>query len=152
MAGTRRGSTTAPKGRATPARPRQSRPKPPSITFRGEEYRIAEKIGIWPLLQLARAAEAGVSMADQKGLAATHALLQDVIHPDDWGRFQEDMISGKVDDLGELMKATQQATELMATVQTRRNGSRPRRTVTASVESRQDRRYDDDEDGEEDPG
>lgn len=137
--------TTAPKGRPTPARPRQAKPKGPCITFRGKEYRIADKIGIWPLMQLARAAEAGVSMADQKGLAAAHALLQDVIHPDDWGEFQEDMISGKVDELDELMKATRQATELMAERQARSNGSRPRKQVVqARVVA------DDEEDYEED--
>jgi len=125
-------STTTPKGRATPARPRQAKPKNPSITFRGGEYRISSKIGVWPLMQLARAAEAGVSLADQKGLAAAHALLEDCIHPDDWGRFQEDMITSKVDDLDELMKAVQQATELMQTAQ---NGSgRRRTTVQAEIE------------------
>jgi hypothetical protein len=102
-------------GRPTAAaRARQAKLAPPAIKFKGAEYRIADKIGVWPLMQLARAAQAGVSLADQRGLAATHALMQDVIHPDDWGRFEEDMIVKKVDDMAELMEATRQATELMA--------------------------------------
>ena len=95
-------------------------------------------------MQLARAAEAGVSLADQRGLAAAHALLQDVIHADDWGRFQEDMIAGKVDDLDELMKATQQATELMAQRQQASNGHK-RKAVKAQIEPPEDEEYEDEE-------
>jgi len=94
-------------------RARQSRPKKPApagtLTFKGATYKLDSKMGIWPLLQFARAAESGLTTVDAKGLAAIHAFLQDVIDPEDWGRFQEDMISKKVDDIAELMNAAQQA-------------------------------------------
>ena len=125
-------STTAPKGRATPPRARQSKPAAPSITFKGETYRIADKVGIMPLMQLARAAEGGVMLGDMRGLAAAHAMLEDVIHPDDWHRFQEDMIVKKVGDLDELMKTVQDATELITTRMTRSNGRKP--AVKAAIE------------------
>jgi hypothetical protein len=50
------------------------------------------------MMQFARAAESGLSLGDSKGLAAAYSMLQDVIHEDDWGRFQENMINEKVDD------------------------------------------------------
>jgi hypothetical protein len=82
---------------------------PGTLTFLGETYKLDTKVGIWPLMQFARAAESGLDTADARGLAAVHAFLQDVIDPDDWGRFQEDMIMTKVDDLSELIGTAQQA-------------------------------------------
>jgi hypothetical protein len=114
------------------------------FVFAGQEYQLADKIGIWPALQFARAAEAGWRSTDSRGLAAIHALLQDVIHPDDWGRFQEDMITGKVDDLEGLMKAVQIAMDQISTTvpakaeppaeETAVNGGSPHH-VTAQAET-----------------
>jgi hypothetical protein len=81
------------------------------ITFMDKRYKVAEKTGIWPLMQFARAAEAGASAMESRGLAAIHAFLQDVIDPEDWGRFQEDMIAQKVTDLAALMDAAREAVE-----------------------------------------
>jgi len=87
----------------------RSRPATGTLRYAGASYKISEKQGVWPLLQFARAAEAGFQLTDPRGLAAIHAFLEDVIDPDDWPRFQEDMISKKVVDLDGLMKAAQQA-------------------------------------------
>jgi len=92
----------------TAARPRPAA-APGTLVFKGETYKLDTKVGIWPLMQFARAAEAGMNTADARGLAAVHAFLQDVIDPAEWGRFQEDMIRKKVDDLGELLDTAQQA-------------------------------------------
>lgn len=80
-----------------------------TLSFGGNEYKLSSEQGVWPLLQFARAAEAGFQVTDSRGLAAIHAFLEDAIDPDDWGRFQEDMIMNKVVDLEGLMKAAQQA-------------------------------------------
>lgn len=80
-----------------------------SFTWKDETYRISDEQGIWPLLQFARAAEAGFRVTDARGLAAVHAFLQDMIHPDDWPQFQEDMISKKEVDLEGLLKTVQEA-------------------------------------------
>lgn len=69
----------------------------------------------------ARASEAGVRMGDPKGLAAFHAQLQDVIHADDWGRFQEDMIVKKV-GMDDLLKCAQQAVEIAQEAMARKTG------------------------------
>ncbi len=73
------------------------------VEFKGERYRIADSVGLWPMMQFARAAEAGVSVTDFRALAALHAFLQDCLHPDDWGRFQEKMISTKETDVEGLL-------------------------------------------------
>jgi hypothetical protein len=127
-------TTTPPKGRPTPPRARQARPAAPTIKFKGKEYRVADKVGVWPLMQLARAAESGLTLGDQKGLAAAHAMLQDVIHPDDWGQFQEDMIAGKITDMDELLEACRQATELVSERMTRNGRSNGRRPGVAKAE------------------
>lgn len=120
--------------RAAP-RARQARPPAPSITFLGESYKVSDKIGVWPMMQFARAAEAGLSLGDARGLAAAYSMLQDVIHEDDWGRFQENMINGKVDDLEALMKLTTDAVAVIQETATRKNGrANGKATATAEIE------------------
>jgi len=104
--------------RNTRARPQPRGKKPAgTVTFKGETYRLDSKMGVWPMLQFARAAEAGLDAADARGLAAIHAFLQDVIDPDDWGRFQEDMIKNKISDLGELINVANQAVNALLDAQ-----------------------------------
>lgn len=135
MSNTRR--TTPAKGRPTPPRARQSRPPAPSITFKGNEYRVAGDIGIWPYMQFCRAAESGLSLTDQHGLAALHAMMQDVIHEDDWGRFQDDMITSKIKDLDALLQLSQDAVEIIQAHLPKPRNGRPAANgrVTAEVES-----------------
>jgi hypothetical protein len=103
-------ASRTPQRRAT--RPRTPpKVEPGTMTYLGESYRLDESQGIWPILQFARAAEAGLNMTDPRGLAAIHAFLQDCLHPDDWGRFQEDMVKKKFVDLDGLMTAAREAVE-----------------------------------------
>lgn len=117
----------------TPVRARQAKPPAPSITFMGEKYKVSDKIGVWPMMQFARAAESGLSLGDPKGLAAAYSMLQDVIHEDDWGRFQENMINGKVNDLEALMKLTQEAVGVINDAEVRKNGRANGKTAAAEV-------------------
>lgn len=114
-------NTRTTRAPARTPRARQSRPPAPTVTLLGTSYKVAEKIGVWPLMQFARAAEAGVSMADQKGLAAFHAQMQDVIHEDDWGRFQEDMITKKV-SMEDLIDCAREAVEVVQAHMARKRG------------------------------
>jgi hypothetical protein len=118
-------STTPPKGRATPPRARQSKPEPPKIKFQGKEYRVADDVGIWPLMQFSAAAESGLNLGDQKGLAALYAMLKDVIHPDDWGQFQDDMLSSKIKDLQALLDLSQDAVEMIQAKVAKSQRARP---------------------------
>lgn len=132
MANTRTTRTTT--GTRT-ARARALPLKPATIRFMGGEYKLAEKIGVWPMMQLARASEAGLSARDSKGLAAIYSYLQQVLHEDDWPQFEEDMITKRADDLESLMKFLSDAVTL---VQERldKQGRRPaaRKTIAGEVE------------------
>lgn len=118
-----------------PVRARQTKPPAPSITFKGETYKVAGDIGVWPMMQFARASESGLSLGDARGLAAAYSMLQDVIHEDDWGRFQENMITTKEKDLEALMKLTTDAVEVIQEVASKKNGrANGKATATAEIE------------------
>lgn len=122
-------STTPPKGRPTPAR--RVKPEPATFKLMGAEYKLADKVGIWPLMQYARALEAGDNeLGNRKAMASAHAILEDSIHPDDWGRFQEDMISKKMDDILMVLDAVMSAVRI-ADSKRGRNGRKP--AVTAEL-------------------
>lgn len=73
------------------------------IEYKGETYKISDTVGLWPMMQFARAAETGIDLGDWRALAAMHALLESCIAKEDWGRFQEQMISTKEADLNALL-------------------------------------------------
>jgi hypothetical protein len=58
------------------------------VTFMGEEFAIADKIGLMPLMKFAKAAQSGLDSADMEGLAAMHDMLGQCIADDEWPRFE----------------------------------------------------------------
>lgn len=96
-----------------------------TVDFEGGTYKIADTIGIWPMMQFARAAESGVQLGDYRALAALHAFLQDCFAPDEWGRFQEDMIAKKVADPDKLLT--------LATTVIEKVSSRPTKPPSVSL-------------------
>jgi hypothetical protein len=135
----------SPKPRKSRQPARQSHPRPPvdknstavvqaavegvgipdgMVEFNGEQYKIAEKVGIWPIMQFARAAESGIGVGDYRALAALHGFLQDCIDTEDWGRFQNDMIEQKIDSADTLLD--------MATKVVEKVTSRPTQPLSAS--------------------
>lgn len=137
----REDGTTPVRQSRPPAGLTKSRPaKKPggTLSFAGAKYKLDPELGIWPAMQFARAAEAGWRTDDPRGLAAIHAFLQDVLDPEDWPRFQEDMINKKVADIEGLLSAANQAVnqmldkQLAAQEAAKKNGQR--KTLTATVE------------------
>jgi hypothetical protein len=133
MANTRTTRTTT--GTRT-ARARTLPLKPATIPFMGAQYKLAETIGVWPMMQLAAVSESGLSARDSKGLAAIYSYLKQVLHEDDWPQFEDDMITKKTDDLEALMKFLSDA---VALVQERleKKGRRPgaaRKTIAGEIE------------------
>lgn len=59
---------------------------PLKFKIREQEYRVDDELGTMAMLEWAAASE--LSTDDQAGLAAIHAMLQDVVHPDDWADFR----------------------------------------------------------------
>lgn len=106
-------NTRTTRSRKPAAKQPPSEPEPLYVEFEGSKYKVSDKVGVWPLMQFARAAEAGTSLLESRGLAALHAFIQDIIDPSEWGRFQEDMLVKKVNDLDALMRMAQQAVELV---------------------------------------
>lgn len=122
-------TTTAPKGR--PTRARQVKPEPVTFKLMGAEYRLADKVGIWPLMQYARAVETGDTDTGQRRMmASAHAILEDSVHKDDWGRFQEDMITKKMDDILLVLDAVMGAVRI---ADNRRSRNGRAKAVTAEV-------------------
>lgn len=50
------------------------------IEFFGEKFRLADSIGMMPLLRFANASKNGLDSEDMEGMAAMYAMIRDVIH------------------------------------------------------------------------
>jgi len=59
-----------------------------TVDFLGEQFRVAERVGALPIMRFAKAAKSGTDSNDMEGLVALYDLLAQVIHPDDWRRFE----------------------------------------------------------------
>jgi hypothetical protein len=59
-----------------------------TVEFCGVQFRIAEKVAALPLMRFAKVAKAGVDATELDGMAAMYDLLEQVIHPDDWAKFE----------------------------------------------------------------
>lgn len=73
------------------------------VTFMGQEFRMAEKVGLMPLLHLAVVGKSGTDAADMEGLAALYEMIRDCIDESEWGRFQKHAIDTKADS-DDIMK------------------------------------------------
>jgi hypothetical protein len=84
------------------------RDQPLLVSWQGQTYRIADKIGAMPLLRFAKVAETGVGVDDMVGLAATYDLLEQCLTPDDWRRFIQHATTSRAsaDEILDLMKST----------------------------------------------
>lgn len=67
------------------------------VEFMGAEYRIAEKVGLMPLMKFAHVSSKGLDSSDMDGLAAMYAMIQDCIDPAEWSRFEHDAMEKKAD-------------------------------------------------------
>ncbi len=67
------------------------------ITFAGELFQVAEKVGLMPLMRFAHIADSGVDAEDMAGLAAMYDLLEQCIAEDEWQRFQRVATKARAD-------------------------------------------------------
>lgn len=91
-----------------------------TIEFFGEEYHIAEKVGLMPLMRFAKIAQAGVETNDMDGLAAMYDLLEQCLTEQDWDRFVVAATKHRADG-DELMVVVKEAIERMAERPTQRS-------------------------------
>lgn len=76
----------------------------------GEKFRVADEMGVMPMLKWA--AFSDMSTEDPGALAAIYAMLMDVIHEDDWTRFERHAIKTKA-DAEELMNVISAGMEII---------------------------------------
>jgi hypothetical protein len=114
------GDTTAGPAAAAPAEEAGGTPEPRTFEFLGETYRLADRIGSYPMLMFQRYSNS----ADPRAMAAVHLILEDAIHPDDFRRWEDAAIYGKAtdDDLAAVINAV---AELIALETARRQPPRP---------------------------
>jgi len=75
-------------------------PKPRTVEFLGEEFAIADKIGLMPLMRFAHAAKSGLDSADLEGMAAMYDMLRQCIADDPVFIFQgREITRGEANDL-----------------------------------------------------
>jgi len=106
------------------------------VTWKGQQYRVADKIGAMPLLRFAKAADSGLDVNDLEGYAATYDLLEQCLTPDDWQRFQRHATTcrASADEILELMKSTYQAMTGRPTVRPSVSSDGPTPTAESSAD------------------
>lgn len=93
---------------------------PDEITFHGEQYRLADKMGLMPLMRFAKLARSGLDSQEMEGLAAMYDLLEQCIDDEDWPRFEASATRHR-DQGDELMAVVTKAIEVMAARPTQRS-------------------------------
>lgn len=81
------------------------------IKLRDKEFRLAEDVGLMPLMEWAAAADVDVASAD--GLRAVFYVLKDAVHPDEWAEFRKYSRDEKV-QAEELLDFANAALEALA--------------------------------------
>ena len=83
------------------------------VSFMGQEFRMAEKIGLMPLLHLAVASKKGVDAGDMAGLVAMYEVLRDCIDQSEWERFETHAVDTKA-DADDLQKVVGDVVEMLS--------------------------------------
>jgi hypothetical protein len=111
------------------------------VEFLGEKFRLAEQVGMMPMLAFGNAAKQGLDTDDMAGMAAMYRMIRSVIHrpplldengrrqrdengktlrdESEWHRFEE-LADDELAEGEDLMKFVNQAMEVMAARPTRR--------------------------------
>lgn len=91
----------------------------------GRHFRIADRVGLMPLLKFAHAAGSGATEDSMEGMAAMYAMIKDCIHPDDFGAFERFAIDARAEgeDLMAVVEQTMEAVSARPTAQP--SGSSP---------------------------
>ncbi len=127
------------------------------VELHGERFRLAETIGMMPLMRFAQASKAGLGGDDMEGLAALYSLLRDTIDttrpqievndpatgeptmvdggPSEWDRFEAHADKTKA-DADELIGVVHRAIEAISARPTKRPGASSPGPQTTQVSSK----------------
>jgi hypothetical protein len=84
----------------------------PDSAKEGRQFRIADRVGLMPLIEFAFHANSGMSTSDMSSMAAIYEMLMDCIDPEEWDAFRRYSKEIKA-DTDDLMEVIQQTTELL---------------------------------------
>lgn len=103
------------------------------VPLMGQEFRMADKIGLMPLLHLAVAGKQGIDASSDAGLVAMYEVLRDCIDESEWARFERHAIDTKADS-DDLMKVVAHVIEVLSARPTKSpsGSSAGRRQISAS--------------------
>jgi hypothetical protein len=83
-----------------------------SVELMGKRFRIANKVGLMPLMEFAYYANSGADTGDMGALVAIYEMLKDCIDSNEWEEFIKHAKRMKA-DADELMPVVQQTIELL---------------------------------------
>lgn len=85
--------------------------RPLLVTWQGETYQVADKVGDMALMRFAKVADQGIDSNEMRGLAAMYDILEACLTPDDWRRFEAHAlrVRAQSDEIMELVKETYEA-------------------------------------------
>jgi hypothetical protein len=89
------------------------------VDFLGKSFRMADRIGLMPLMKFAHAASAGLDSDDMAGLVAMYEMIRDCVHPEDWPRFEQHAVEERADS-EQLMALVGRVIETLSARPTRR--------------------------------
>ncbi len=81
-----------------------------TVPLKGQEFRLAEDVGVMPLMEWVVAAD-GKDGENAKSLVAVYHVLQDTVHEDDWDEFRQHSreTKCKAEDFGNFINAALEA-------------------------------------------
>jgi hypothetical protein len=84
------------------------------ITFMGDQFPLADRIGLMPLMKFAHMAAGGMDTDDDFMIAmdTIYTMIRDCIHPDHWARFQDHATITKAGE-EELLAVVHQSIEIL---------------------------------------
>lgn len=77
-----------------------------------KRFRIADSVGLMPLMEFAYHANSGMDTSDMNALAAIYEMLKDCVHEDEWNHFRAHAKKIKA-DAEILMNVVQETVELL---------------------------------------
>ena len=80
--------------------------EPRTLTFAGEQFAVADRVGMMPLMRFAVLAKSGVDTDTLEGLVAIYDVVQQCISEEDWPRFEAHAtkVRANEDELLEMVK------------------------------------------------
>jgi hypothetical protein len=83
------------------------------VEFKGRTFRMADSIGLMPLLKFAHASSQGLDSNDMQGLSALYAMIRDCIAEDDFGAFERHAMDTKAEG-DDIMAMVQRCVQVIS--------------------------------------